>query len=145
MAVEEVPDQGEGQQTMKTPSVIVIPGETRTEYVTRTVHEHRAPTDASVELFKEMEQAAKVKILESVNVGNTTFECVVHREYDAMSDAVVFRAIFRLNGARETAEFLVPKRKPDDTAAAHRGLRDAIASVIASRMLVDALAHGARP
>ena len=40
---------------------VIVPGRTQTEYVTREVHEHRAPTDASVKLLREMEQKAGFK------------------------------------------------------------------------------------
>ena len=115
--------------------VVPVPGETRTEYVTKTVHEHRAPTDASVKLLREMEQAAEAKVVNAVRVGNTSFECVVHREVDNMNDQAVFRAVFKLNGKRDTAEHRCERRNAGDLVAAWRALRDEIAKVIATRMI----------
>ena len=99
--------QRRGANVMKQPNIVVVPvpGETRTEYVTREVHEHRAPTDASVKLLREMEQAAEAKVIDAVRVGNTSFECVVRRERDEMNDQVLFRAVFKLNGRQETADY----------------------------------------
>ena len=126
---------------MRAPQVVVLPvsGETRTEYVTREVHEHRAPTDASVKLLREMEQAAEAKVIEAVRVGNTSFECVVHQAHDVMSDQVLFRAVFKLNGQQETADYRCACRKMDDVGDAWRNLRDEIAKVIATRMIEGAL------
>lgn len=76
----------------------------RTEYVTREVHVHRAPTDDSVKLLREMEAKAQAQVIKAVQVGDTTFECAVHEYQDAMSDQHVFTAIFSLNGQKMTAE-----------------------------------------
>ena len=46
--------------------IILAPGRTRTEYVTREVHEHRAPTDESVKLLREMEQKARDQVIEAI-------------------------------------------------------------------------------
>jgi hypothetical protein len=125
------------------PSPPVIIHDTRTEYVTRNinVHEHRAPTDQSVALLKEMEKAAAEKIVETIRVGDTRFECVVHSERDCMNDQIIMRAVFSLNGRRETAEHRwTPNRGcPSGTPEAWVGLRDAIASVIATKMISFAM------
>ena len=116
----------------------VILRDTRTEYVTKDIHIHRAPTDESVKILKDMEKAAEDKVLESVKVGDTTFECVVHRMMDYMSDQIVYRAVFKLNGRQQTAEYRAngrDKNEPD----AWRNLRDEIAKVIATHMISDAL------
>lgn len=124
---------------MRQPQIVVVPVIGETQYVTKEVHEHRAPTDASVALLREMERSAEAKVVEAVRVGNTSFECVVHRELDCMSDQVVFRAVFKLNGRQETAEHRCERRKADDVGAAWRALRDEIAKVIATRMIEGAL------
>ena len=132
---------------MRTPQIVVVPvlGETRTEYVTREVYEHRAPTDASVKLLREMEQAAEAKVIEAVRVGNTSFECVVHREQDMMSDQVLFRAVFKLNGRQETADYRCDRSMAYNVADAWRNLRDEIAKVIATRMIEGELATMPKP
>ncbi len=121
---------------------IVVVDNTRTEHVSRasTVHEHRAPTDASVALLKEMEAAAEKKLIESVYVGNAAFECVVHTEMDMASDCMRMRAVFKLNGKQETAEHSY-RAYSGDTGEVHawRELRNKIAEVIATRMIDGAL------
>ena len=59
------------------PNVVFVPVErTRTEYVTRNVNvtEHRAPTDESVKLLREMEAKAEAEVIKAVAVGNQSFE-----------------------------------------------------------------------
>lgn len=126
---------------MRLPQQIIVRHEPfeNTKSVDVHVHEHRAPTDASVKLLREMEQAAEAKVIEAVRVGNISFECVVHREVDNLNDQVVFRAVFKLNGKQETAEHRRERRNASDLAAAWRALRDEIARVIATRMIEGAL------
>ena len=83
------------------PNVVIIESP-RTEYVDRnvTIHEHRAPTDQSVALLKELEQAARDKVEHSINVGGNGFECVVHIHKSAIDMDTVAVAIFKLNGVR---------------------------------------------
>ena len=132
--------------TKRDPQIVVIDN-TRTEHVhhTATVHEHRAPTDASVALLKEMEAAAEKKLIESVHVGNTAFECVIHTANDYLSDCVVMRAVFKLNGQQETVDH---KWRPSGSDHLDGGkveamavLRDKIANVIATKMINDALSR----
>lgn len=122
------------------PPVVVVTTPTRTEYVTREVHEHRASTDASVALLKEMEDAARAKVDDAIHVSNTAFECVVQIEKDAMNDCTWLRAVFKLNGQTETAKHSFRPREPGDELTAVNALRDQIAKVIASKMLASAFA-----
>ena len=124
---------------MSEPNIFVIPGETRTEYVTRTVHEHRAPTDASVKLLTEMEAAALAKVERSINVGGNGFECVVNIMRRAMDMDTMAVAIFKLNGKQMRAEARVEGWKPDEIAELPIKLRDAIAKEIANQSVGPAL------
>ena len=124
---------------MSEPNIFVIPGETRTEYVTRTVHEHRAPTDASVKLLTEMEAATLAKIEHSINVGGNGFECVVNIMRRAMDMDTVAVAIFKLNGNQMRAEARVEGWKSDDVEKLPVELRDAIAKEIANQAIGPAL------
>lgn len=122
------------------PTHIIVHQPTRTEYVTREIHEHRAPTDQSVALLKEMEAAAKDKIVDAVHVGDSYFECVVHIEKDLIADCTRMRAVFKLNGHCETADHVFRPRNPGDELTAANALRDEVAKVIASKMLASAFA-----
>lgn len=119
---------------------VVFPERSHTEYVTRAVHEHRAPTDDSVKLLREMEKKARDQVIEAIHVGDTTFECVVHQQHDFASDLTTWRAVFSLNGKNLTAdfEFRPWQTKPADAAV---GLRDAISKKIATEILSPSLSR----
>lgn len=120
------------------PVIINVTQPAHTEYVTRTVHEHRAPTDESVKLLREMEQAAQAKIDQSIRLEGNGFECVVRTERDEINDQRVAVAVFVLNGKRMRAEARVGggMRDPAEIATA---LRDAVAKVLAVELLAPAL------
>lgn len=107
--------------------------------VHKTVTEQRAPTDESVRLLREMENAAERKLLSSVRVTDTAFECVVHQWVNnANGYSHVWRAIFSLNGRNHTASFEMPADRVDAEVWVP-GLRDAIAKEIASQILLATL------
>jgi GTPase len=122
------------------PGVILVPGPTRTQYVDRdvTITEHRAPTDDSVKLLREMEAKAEAEVLKSVNVSTTTFECVVHQVLENISDKVRLSAIFNVNGVNMTATTLVDPRDADakgDLRKSFEQLRDEVAKELAAKIL----------
>lgn len=118
----------------------IILREQHTEYVTREVHEHRAPTDESVKLLKEMEEVALKKIVDAVHVGNTSFECVVHHDNDFATNRIILGSIFKLNGAKQTAKIYLDRSELADQEAVVTKLRDEMAKVIATQILRPALA-----
>lgn len=120
------------------PQIVVLPGESRAEYVTRNVHVHRAPTDESVRLLKEMEQAARDKVDHSIRLEGNGFECVVEIMLDNMSDQRIARAVFVLNGKRMDAEARV-SRRDDNPATLAGALRDAVAQRLAAEILMPAM------
>lgn len=137
-----------GFLSKRDPQIVVVPVRSEPSSVTHhhstTVHEHRAPTDASVALLKEMEAAAEKKIVETIRVGNTAIECVLHKWMDNLSDRMVMRAVFKLNGITETAEHRWSPCFDADEGHAMRELRDRVAEVIATKMIVSAFATTAR-
>lgn len=76
-----------------------------TREVTKEVHEHRAPTDESVALLREMEDAAESKLLESWVLTNNDFEAVWHVMEDCgdANKRVIIR--FKLNGKEHDIDF----------------------------------------
>ena len=127
------------------PNVLFVPVErTHTEYVTRNVnvHEHRAPTDESVKLLREMEAKAEAEVIKAASVGNAVFECVVQQMRDNFSDKMVWRAVFKLNGKPLTATSETDPRKANHLMEASRdafdALRDKMAVAIATEVLNDA-------
>lgn len=117
--------------------VVVLPGKTQTNYVTREVHEHRAPTDQSVALLKEMEEAAKDKVVDAVHVQDTAFSCEVHliRESFSMQNRV--RVIFSIGG-RKMHEDVVLSHDDDGRQLVEK-IREAVAQRIAGEVLTPAL------
>lgn len=119
---------------------IILPTQNRTQYLTSEVKEHRAPTDQSVALLKEMEAAARAKVIESIKVGDTVFECVVHIEFDGNSGDVVYLAVFSLNGKKMTVEHRASVfADKDDPKKWVLELRDKIGREIASTILQHSL------
>lgn len=111
-----------------------------TQYVTREIHEHRAPTDESVKLLREMEDKAREKIEQSIRVGNNGFECTVTVEWEAISDEKIVTALFALNGKRMRAEARLLRYKvTDEPMQLAEAIRDAVAQVIAAEVLKPAL------
>jgi hypothetical protein len=74
----------------------------RVEYVTRDVRitEQRAPTDESVRLLKELEEAARAKIYETFVLADNGFECRVAVDLDALTGDRIAVALFTLNGKK---------------------------------------------
>lgn len=120
-------------------NTVLVPYErdTRNHTIVNKI-EQRAPTDESIRLLREMEYAAEQRLISSVRVTDTTFECVVH-EYTSPSDGYshTWRAIFSLNGKTHTAAYTAPP--PYDAKIWVPGLRDAIAKEIASQILLATL------
>lgn len=126
---------------LRRPNVVVVaPARSHTEYVTREVREHRAPTDESVRLLRDMEAKARDQIIEAVHVGDATFECVVHTTRFAEDQSTRLMAIFSLNGKRMTVEYREQDWRADKQAML-KGLRDAMAEKIATEILLPALSR----
>ncbi len=121
------------------PKVLVLNQPSRTEYVTRDVHEHRAPTDESVKLLREMEGKAKEQIIKAVHVGDTTFECVVHQMRHAEDQSQSLRAVFSMNGKKMTVTVRDHGWEANDEKKLAMKLRDEMASEIATTILLPAL------
>ena len=94
-----------------------------------------APTDESVKLLKEFEQAAKDKITQSVSVGNNDFNAVLHRSRDDFSDSTEFVVIFALNGKRMTARHSILGHTQPTSVEVAEAVKKAIADEIASECL----------
>lgn len=110
-------------------------GRPRTEYVTREVHEHRAPTDESVKLLREMEQAADAKRTASMQMPGNLFQGVVEA-YRNNADATIHaRAVFDLNGKRLSA--VVHQGDHKEPSDLLKALHQRMAEVVAAEILVD--------
>lgn len=117
---------------------LILPTHHVTERVTENVHVHRAPTDASVKLLREMEAAAQEEVKKAIHVGDTTFECVVHALRTPMDEEIALKAIFSLNGKKLEAEVrdYAWRTKPVDLV---KKLHKEMAESIAAEVLRPAL------
>jgi len=78
-----------------------------TRDVEKHVHEHRAPTDESVALLKEMEEKAQEKLLRSYKLDTNDFNAVWHVMQDNLH--MVHRVLiqFELNGKTHDIEYSI--------------------------------------
>lgn len=103
------------------------------------VEEKRAPTDESVRLLKEMEAEAKQKIVDSITVNNTEFECNIQSYIDALNDETVYHVSYRMNGKRGLLKVPIKNwKRPSDIEVAVI-VRDELAKDIASNMIDQVL------
>lgn len=102
------------------------------------VHEHRAPTDDSVRLLREMEQRVRDEVVKTTIVRDTDFECVVYKTADLMMGDTAFAIVYSLGGKKHRTEYRASARDQLDIDDVSRGIRDAVARDIASVMLASA-------
>lgn len=76
---------------------------------TITKHEHRAPTDESVKLLREMEAKAREQIIKAHELKDNNFEAKILTEFDYMNDKYIVHIFFRLNGKEYRIEKPIPK------------------------------------
>lgn len=107
----------------------------RLESLTTNVHEHKAPTDESVRLLREMEATARAAVERAVRVENSPIDCVIHVTQDSMSDRTDWRCIYKLNGERRTVDYVHNRMGLDDPMAPVHGLVNALAKDIAARLV----------
>lgn len=72
---------------------------TRQESHTHVHHEHRAPTDESVKILKELEAAAESRVLERVDLRNNVKGSIIRMQsLDMFEHRIVM--VFELNGVK---------------------------------------------
>jgi len=115
------------------------------------VHEHRAPTDESVKLLREMQAEAERDRVATFKLDGNGFNGVVEVFNRMDPPEVCAHAVFDLNGKRMTVEARVDPYnakmdrehlRPEMAVkmAVIEKLRDAVAAKIANEILRDALA-----
>jgi hypothetical protein len=107
-------------------------------YQRTEVHEHRAPTDASVKLLREMEQAALDKIMATVRLEGCPVDCMLAQMRDPFGDYQFFIRYKLGTVTREVRHDFRPRFNlaPHDLREQAIGeLRDALAKDIAIGLL----------
>ena len=66
--------------------------------VNKTVHEHRAPTDASIALFKEVEEKALKSVIDKIVINDNIFNFKIVKFKDFALDLIKVHYEFSLNG-----------------------------------------------
>ena len=61
-----------------------------------TVKEHRAPTDESVKLLRELEDKALQSILSTIKLESTPFDCRVFPMLTPMSESIKFVVLYKI-------------------------------------------------
>jgi len=102
------------------------------------VTEKRAPTDESVRLLREMEQAAKDRVVETTIVRDTDFECVIYKMADAMSGDTIYSIVYSLGGKKHTTQYRSRSYDQEVLEDLTIGIRDAVARDISNAMLQSA-------
>lgn len=72
------------------------------------ITENRAPTDESVRLLREMEQAARAKVLDCIPLGNTSLDIklLIESEHFGMEHSMTL--LMKVNGASHRCKLVVP-------------------------------------
>jgi hypothetical protein len=123
---------------------VVVDQRPRVERVTTSVNvtEHRAPTDESVKLLREMEAAVEARRIESFQLVSNDFTCRVDAFRDIGYEKLTMIAVFDLNGKRYTAEASVHKydyKTSDDCRGALiTKVKDAILEELSRQILFKA-------
>lgn len=103
-----------------------------------TIVEKRAPTDESVKLLKEMEEAARKKVEETIVVADTSFQCKIQKEFDGMSYQDMYHVSYSMNGLKQNVLIRVDRHENLTPAQVAVVIRDRVAVDIANVMLQTA-------
>ncbi len=90
------------------------------------VHEHRAPTDESVRLLKEMEAAAQAKVDKAIRTTGMGFDCVVQMEQDFANDSIILTAHYTMG----TQKMMTTAVRSKYWLEARRGMHSLVAALI---------------
>lgn len=100
---------------------------------THTYHEHRAPTDQSVALLREMEKAALDKVIQAVRLEGCGIDAVLHHMREPRDGDHRFKIIYKINGERRVVDHREREEVERDDLVI--GLRDALAKDIANVLM----------
>lgn len=110
-------------------------------------HEHRAPTDESVRLLREMEAEAERRVTEAIRLEKNGFSAVVQIFSNARDASFTAKCVFDLNGKRLTVEETVSADDVfEDQDALFKKVLEAAAKTIAGELIIPAfVAQTRRP
>jgi len=106
---------------------IVVRGKDPVPYC-REVHEHRAPTDESIRIYKEMEDKAFDHLLSITKLDNNEFKATWHVFYEGITAHRKAVVRFMLNGKEHTTTISICDFE------AHSGVSDFIVEKVREAM-----------
>lgn len=111
----------------------------RTEYVPTTVNvtEKRAPTDASVALLKEMESAAKNKLIASIHVECNSIKGEWLVFDDHLTDRLSSIILVDINGNKVRAEDSIGRHELINRDAAEKYISERLAGIVTRQIMSD--------
>lgn len=106
---------------------------------TVTKHEHRAPTDESIRILRELEQKARDNILLCVRSDSNNFKYTATVYSDDHQFTHRLRVQFALNGHPHDIDVELPDKHSGDTKALVTRVRDLIAEKFANLLVIEML------
>jgi len=107
-----------------------------------TVTEKKAPTDESVRLLREMEQAAEAKLQQSFRVAGCPMDLLLHTAHDPRNYQRVIHAHYRVGSVQYRVEHRV--REDADRDEVIEGLVMAVARDLALNLLRGPITEAVR-
>lgn len=101
------------------------------------VHEHRAPTDKSIALLREMEAAAEAKIIASVRLAGNGLNGSATLTENCADATMTARVVFDLNGRRCVVKEVFERGERREDVV--RKLVDATSRTISAELLSDVM------
>lgn len=95
-------------------------------------HKH-APTDESVRLLREMEQAARDKVVQALRLEDSPIDGVVHAHDDFLSQRREFCVLVRVNGRQ------LEVRRSFNFSAADEEIADGLLMAVSQRIAAELL------
>jgi len=114
----------------------------RIELVPTTVHqhEHRAPTDQSVQLLKEMETAAQKKLISVTRLDDNMLKAEWHRFRTPASPCNWLAIRVKINGSEHTMEMELPWAVETEDAVGdfvYRQVADRLSAILTSTIVAE--------
>jgi hypothetical protein len=116
--------------------------ESVTHEVTKSVHEHRAPTDESLKLLREMQDKARAEIERAVRITDCDISAVIYRHYDIQVDQDKFKILYKVNGKMHEVMYDFDSWRHSKENILRElviGIRDALAQDIANQIIGPAM------
>lgn len=102
------------------------------------VHEHRAPTDASIAILRDMEKAEDAKRIASFKVESNLLSGHIEVRRDAVRGVLSARCVYELNGKRFSDKAEVSLFSADYKMIVMKALHEAISHRIAVEIVIPA-------